>query len=177
MKRKFLISLIVLASVTVFSQNSVSKFAYGISTDFLSVPLNKDLQIRSTNVYVTYCPIKNLNLKIGYDALLLQDVNQKKYEDQSALLLGAGYTVLRDKTGNFSTEVFLSGSNGFKKFSSFSNFHTDLGVKFMLLDAFYIGTGVRFNSYDTNVVFANQTNSANLFMQLGLQLNIGKNKL
>jgi len=176
--RKICFTMVLMSiSLFIFSQNAVSKFAYGISSDFLSLPLSKkSLQTRSTNVYVAYYPIENLNIKIGYDALLQQNNSLKSYEDQSALMIGTGYTVLRDKSGNFSTEILLSASNSFADFSSFKNYHADLGARFMFMDAFYLGAGFRFNHNETSGLALNPINSTNLFLQLGLQLKLGNNK-
>ncbi|MDD2284058.1 MAG: hypothetical protein PHQ11_01465 [Paludibacter sp.] len=165
-------TMIVLSS---FAQAKPPVFAYGIGSDFLSIPLSeKSLLSRSTNVYLSYCVNKNLNFKIGYDGLLLQETGQKSYDNQSGLMLGAGYMVLRDKAGFFSNEITFSVSNSFKEFISFKDYHADLGTRIWIIDAFYLGGGLRWNHNETTGIIVSPTNSLNVYLQLGLQFYIGK---
>ncbi len=173
-KTIFLVCLFLTAVVTV-AQEKTSHFGYGISSDFLSVPLSEQsLASQSTNVYCTYSMNEKLNFKLGFDGVLLKDLNAKRFENLSGLVIGAGYTILQDQTRNFTTELTVSASNDLMNFSSFKDYHADLGVRLMLFKSFYLGTGVRFSHNENTPLVAAPLNSYNLFMQMGMQFYFGK---
>lgn len=175
MKKGFFLLIFMGAVLLLPAQVKTPAFAYGISSDFLSVPFNdKSLLARSTNVYVSYCANKDLSFSLGYDGLLLQNAESKTYDDLSGIMLGGAYTIFRDKAGVFSNEVSLSLSNGLKDFISFKNYHVDLGTRFMLFDAFYLGAGVRWSHNEKTTLSMNPVNSLGLYMQLGIRFFLGK---
>lgn len=150
-------------------------FGYGISTDFLSVPLAENsLLSSSTNVFVACAASQHLIFRIGYDGWLLKDVTPKNYEQLSGLMLGAGYIFGNDENRNFSTELTASFSNEFKDFGAFENYHANLGARFYIFKSFYLGTGLRWCHNETPVLPTASTNNFNLYMQMGMQFNIGK---
>ena len=175
MKKSCLLFALVLLVGALFAQTKTPKFALGISSDFLVVPLtNQSLQTQPVDVYVSFVPTKNLNFKVGYDHALLLDSQSKIYDSLSGLMVGAGYTVWRDQSGILSSELNLSLSESFKDFAAFKNYHADLGVRFNVFDAFYLGTGMRWSHNESTFVTNTPTNSLNWYFQLGYQLYLGK---
>jgi hypothetical protein len=175
MKKTCLLFVFAMLVGTSFAQVKTPKFALGISSDFLAVPLtNQSFQTQPVDVYVSYIPIRNLNFKVGYDHALLLDAQSKTYDSFSGLMIGAGYTVWRDKSGIFSNELGLSLTESFKDFAAFKNYHADLGVRFNVFDAFYLGTGIRLSHNESTFVTNTPTNSLNWFFQLGYQFHLTK---
>lgn len=170
MRQKIILVCFFLTTVVTVAQEKSSSFGYGISSDFLNVPLSEQsLALNSTNVYCTYSMNENLNFRIGFDGVLLKDLNAKRFENFSGLVVGAGYTVLQDQTRNFTTELTASASNGLMDFLSFKDYHADLGVRFMMFKSFYLGTGVRLSHNETASIVTAPLNSYNWYMQMGIQ--------
>jgi len=175
MKKTIIFACLLLIAVLTAAQDKSSLFGYGISSDFLSVPLSEhSLATQSTNVFFTYILKEDLSFKIGFDGLLLKDSDAKKYENLSGLMLGAGYTILKDQPRNFTTELTLSASNAFDDFSTFRNYHADLGIRVMMLKSFFIGSGLRFAHSEAAGIIAAPQNSYNWYMQMGIQLYLHK---
>ena len=175
MKKTIIFACLLLIAVLTAAQDKSSLFGYGISSDFLSVPLSEhSLATQSTNVFFTYILKEDLSFKIGFDGLLLKDSDAKKYENLSGLMLGAGYTILKDQPRNFTTELTLSASNAFDDFSTFRNYHADLGIRVMMLKSFFIGSGLRFAHSEVAGIIAVPQNSYNWYMQMGIQLYLHK---
>lgn len=175
MKKTIIFGCLLLSAVVTVAQNKASSFGYGISSDFFSIPLSEhSLVTNSTNVYCTYIFNDDLNFKLGFDGVQLKDLNAKRYENLSGLMLGAGYTILQDQPRNFTTELTLAASNGFENFASFRNYHADLGVRVMMFKSFYIGTGIRLAHNEVSGMTAVPQNSCNWFMQMGIQLYLHK---
>ena len=175
MRKKIIVFFLLLTAVLTDAQEKSSLFGYGISTDFLSVPLSEhSLALHSTNVYCSYSLNEDLNFKLGFDGLMMKDLNAKRFENLSGLVIGGGYTILHDRPRNFTTELTLAASNGFAKFSAFSNYHADLGIRLMMFKSFYLGTGVRFGHNELTSLVAAPLNSYNWFMQMGIQLYLHK---
>lgn len=175
MKKSCLLFALMLLVGALFAQTKTPKFALGICSDFLAVPLtNQSLQTQPVDVYFSFVPIKNLNFKVGYDYALLLDSQSKTYDGFSGLMVGAGYTVWRDQSGIASSELTLSLSESFKDFAAFKNYHADLGVRFNVFDAFYLGTGMRWSHNESTFVTNTPTNSLNWYFQLGYQFYLGK---
>ncbi len=176
--KKTVFAWIFLMVCTLSFAQSTPKFAVGISTDFLSLPLTKSsLLTQPTDVYVAFLPTKNLGLMLGYDAMLSLDPNTPNYDQFGGIMLGAGYTVWRDKSGYFSNEITASATNALDDFASFKNYHANLGMRFKFMDAFFLGTGLRWTQNESNVFSVSPVNSLNLYFQLGVQFYIGKNPL
>ena len=175
MRKDIIVFFLLLFSVLSNAQEKASLFGYGISTDFFSVPLREQsLALQATNVYGCYSLNDDLNFKLGFDGLMIRDVNAKRFENLSGLVIGAGFTLLHDRPRNFTTELTLTASNGFAKFSAFSNYHADLGVRLMMFKSFYLGTGVRFAHNELSSIAAVPLNSYNWYMQMGIQLYLHK---
>ncbi|MEA4935950.1 MAG: hypothetical protein VB102_04815 [Paludibacter sp.] len=175
MKKTIIIGCLFFGTLLMDAQNKHLLFGYGVSSDFLSIPLSEQsLVANSTNVYCTCLLNENLNLKVGFDGLMIKDLNAKKYDQLSGLLLGAGYLILHDQPRNFTTELTLAASNGFDKFSSFRNYHADLGLRMMMFKSFYIGTGMRFQHDERASLITAPLSSYNWYMQMGMQFYIGK---
>jgi len=175
MRREIIVFFLLLAAVLTDAQDKSSLFGYGISTDFFSVPLSEhSLALQSTNVYCSYSLNEDLNFKLGFDGMMIKDLNAKRFENLSGLVIGAGYTILHDRPRNFTTELTLAASNGFAKFSAFGNYHADLGIRLMMFKSFYLGTGVRFGHNEVTGIIAAPLNSYNWFMQMGIQLHLHK---
>jgi hypothetical protein len=175
MRKEIVGFILLLSAVLSYAQEKSSLFGYGISTDFFSVPLSEQsLALHPTNVYCSYLLNDDLNFKVGFDGLMIKDVNTKRFENLSGLVIGAGFTLLHDRSRNFTTELTLEASNGFAKFSTFSNYHADLGVRLMMFKSFYLGTGARFAHNEVASIAAAPLNSYNWFMQMGIQLYLQK---
>ena len=175
MRTTIILVCLFLTAVVTVSQEKTSYFGYGISSDFLSIPLNEQsLGTNSTNVYCTYSVYDNLNFRIGFDGVLLKDLNAKRFQNLSGLFVGAGYIVLQDQTRDFTTELTASASNGLINFSSFKDYHADLGVRFMMFKSFYLGTGMRLSHNETASFLTAPLNSYNWYMQMGIQFYLGK---
>jgi hypothetical protein len=79
MKKSCLLFALMLLVGALFAQTKIPKFALGISSDFLVVPLtNQSLQTQPVDVYVSFVPTKNLNFKVGYDHALLLDSHRQE---------------------------------------------------------------------------------------------------
>ena len=175
MKNLCFLLTFLFVSFTAAVQGKTPLFGYGISNDFLSIPLAENsLLSGSTNVFVACAVNNHLNFRLGYDGWILKDVTAKKYEQLSGLMLGAGYVLGQDENRNFTTELTASLSNGFKNFTAFKDYHADLGVRFLMFKAFYLGTGLRWSHNETPVFPAASTNNYNLYMQMGMQFYLGK---
>ena len=175
MRKEIIVFILLLSAVLSNAQEKSSLFGYGISTDFFSVPLSEhSLALHSTNVYCSYLLNEDLNFKLGFDGLMMKDLNAKRFENLSGLVIGAGYTLLHDRPHNFTTELTLAASNGFVNFSSFRNYHADLGVRLMMFKSFYLGTGVRFSHNEVASIAPAPLNSYNWYMQMGIQLYLHK---
>lgn len=174
MKKTIIISCLLLSSLGMIAQEK-PLFGYGISSDFLSVPLRaQSLVTNSTNVYFTCLLNERLNFRLGFDGRMVKDVNTKKYDHLSGLLLGVGYTILHDQPRNFTTELALAASNGFDEFSTFMNYHTDLGLRIMMFKSFYLGTGLRFVHDEAASFLTVPQNSYNWYLQMGMQFYFGR---
>ena len=162
------------ATLFVSAQKNIMKFAYGISTDVVSIPLTeKSLQSNLTTAFVSFYPIENLNFKLGVGENLLRKESSQRYQVLPEFMLGAGYTVFN--SGVMSNEVLLSVSNAFQGFSAFDDYHADLSTRFNIFDAFFIGAGVRYQHQTAKDLLPSTVHGATVFMELGLKLYIGKN--
>jgi len=175
--KNLIIVVFITTTLSSYSQEKVSSFAYGIHTDFLSVPLSPaNITSYTSGVTGIYSVNKNFNIKVGLEDKLLQKTDLKQYEHFLGGSLGLGYFVSQNETNNTATEVNLSLGNSFNKFTSFKDFHTDLGLRFYWLKAFYIGTGVRYNRDEIANFITTPTNSFNWYWQMGLQFGLNKRK-
>ena len=114
----------------------------------------------------------NLNLKFGYESLMLKENQNKTYTDLSGLFLGLGYYLSSDINYQLNTELFVSYANAFKGFTSFENYHSDLGVRFHFKRMFFIGTAIRYSK--NNLLISSNTNNLNWYWQMGIQMPILK---
>lgn len=175
MRKDIVVFFLLLTAALTDAQENSSLFGYGINTDFLSVPLSEhSLALHSTSVYCSYSLNEDLNFRLGFDGLMMKDLNAKRFENLSGLVIGAGYTILHDRPRNFTTELTLTASNGFGNFSSFRNYHADLGVRLMMFKSFYMGTGLRLAHNEVAGIVAAPLNSYNCYMQMGIQLYLHK---
>lgn len=169
-----LYGLLFIATLTI-AQGKKAVFGYGLSTDFLSIPLSEQsLATQSTNAFITLTINDNLSFMTGYDGILLKNLDTKSFDTNTGFLLGAGYTVFRDQSGNFTTELSASVTNSFAKFFSFKDYHADFGLRFLMFKSFFLGSGVRLNHNETSAIISSPLNSFNFYMDLGIQLYMGK---
>lgn len=174
MRKINLLLVMLVATLFLSAQKNTMKFAYGISTDVVSIPLtDKSLQSNLTTVFVSVYPIENLHFKVGVGENLLRKESSQRYQVLPEMMLGAGYTVFNK--GVMTNEVLLSVSNAFQGFSAFSDYHADLSTRFKIFDAFFIGAGVRYQHQTAKDLLLSTVDGATVFMELGLQLYIGKN--
>lgn len=175
MKTKIAIFLFLVTLASVNAQEKTSKFAVGLHNNFFSVPLSPSNIVSSTRgVYGVYTLNNNFNLKLGFEDKMLQQTDLKQYEKTNGGMLGVGYFVYQNPTKNSAVELNLSATNSFLKFSSFSEYHTDLVARFYMFNLFYIGTGIRYSQDKTARFVTKQTDSFNWYWQMGLQFRIGK---
>lgn len=84
------------------------------------------------------------------------------------MLVGFGYYLNNNAKNNFNTELFASYTNAFNNFSSFDNYHSDLGIRFYYKKMFYVGTAVRYSN--NNLPISANTNNFNWYWQMGIKL-------
>lgn len=169
MKRRFIIVLLLGVSYFMNAQNQ-SSFNFGISSDIFSVPLSeKSLISDATNVYLGYSFTDKLNMRIGYENSMIKEHTVKSYTDLSGLSLGLGYYLQKNDQKEYSTELFVSFANAYDNFSSFSNYHTDLGLRLYIKNMFYIGSGIRYSKHDLSNLSSNNS-SINWYWQMGFQI-------
>ncbi len=177
MKKTFLLSLCLILLGSSFAQTA-SKFAVGINSNFLAVPLTEESFLtQPTDVYLAFSATENFSLILGFDNMLTLNSQTKAYDNISGLMLGAAFDFWKAKNGYFSNEVFATATNAFNDFGAFKNYSADLGVRFKFVDTFYLGTGFRWSHNESGVILPTATNSLNLFFQLGAQFTIGKSPL
>lgn len=175
MKKKIIFVAFFALILSLHAQENAKKIAVGLHTNFFSVPLSPSNLVSSVSgVYGVYSLNNNFNVKLGFEEKILQQSDLKQYEKTNGGMFGVGYFVYRHPTNNFSTELILTGTNGFKEFSKFNTYHADLGARFFMYQALYIGTGIRFSHDEVASFITSPTNSYNWYCQLGLQLSLGK---
>ncbi len=154
------------------AQNS-SLLNFGINTDFITIPLTENsILSNNTVVNIGYNLNDNLNCKIGYEGSVIKENKENKYTNLSGLVVGFGYYLNNNKKNEFNTELFASYTNAFNNFSSFDNYHSDLGIKFYYKKLFYIGTAVRYSN--NNLTLSTNRNNLNWYWQMGIQLPVFK---
>lgn len=174
MKKTIIISCLLLRLLEMIAQDK-PLFGYGVSSDVLSIPLSEQsLVTNSTNVYFTCLLNEHMNFKLGFDDMMVKDINAKKYDHLSGLLLGVGYTILHDQPRNFTTELAIAASNGFDEFSTFRNYHADLGLRMMMFKSFYLGTGLRYAHDKVSSLLTTPQSSCNWYLQMGMQFYLGR---
>lgn len=175
MKRKIVFITFIALIMLLHAQENSKKIALGLQANFFSVPLSPaSLSSISSGVYGVYSINNSFNFKLGLEEKMLQQSDLNKYERTNGGMFGVGYFVYRNPTNNFSTELILTGTNSFKNFSKFNTFHADLGARFFMYRAFYIGTGIRLSHDEVASFITSPTYSYNWFCQLGLQFSLGK---
>jgi len=175
MKTKIAIFLFLVTLVSVNAQEKASKFSVGLHANFFSVPLSPSNMVSSVSgVYGVYTLNNNFNLKLGFEDKMLQQTDLKQYEKTTGGMLGIGYFVYQNPTKNSAVELTLSATNSFLNFSSFNEYHTDLGARFYMFNVAYIGTGIRYSQDKTARFRTSQTDNLSWYWQIGLQFRIKK---
>jgi len=175
MKTKIVFLVFLVTLVSVNAQEKTSKFAVGLHTNFFSVPLSPSNLVSSVSgVYGVYSLNNSFNIKLGFEDKMLQQTDLKQYDKINGGMLGVGYFVYQNPAKNSSVELTLSATNSFIKFSSFNDYHADLGARFYMFKAFYIGTGIRYSHDETTRFITSPTDSFNWYWQMGLQFRLGK---
>lgn len=174
MRKISLLFVLCVVVATLSAQKSNIKFAYGIATDVVSIPLAaKSLQSHCTNAFVAIYPTENLHFKVGVGDNLLLNSRIEQYQHLPELQIGAGYTVFRQ--GVFSNDISLSVSNAFQQFSEFKDYHADLSARFKIVDVCFIGAGFRYQHNNASNLLFSPKDGVCFVMELGIQLYIGKN--
>jgi len=172
MKNRMLIVVFLLSFIQLNKAQNQSLLNLGINNDFITVPLTeKSLLSSNTSVNLIYNFSDKLNFKLGFEGSVIKEIQQKKYEDLSGLLVGLGYYL--NNKNDFNTELFLSITNAFNNFGSFNNYHSDLGMRFHYKQFYYIGTALRYSNNDLTIT--TNRNNFNWYWQMGIQIPIFKN--
>ncbi len=169
MKNKILFLLLFVCFIQFNKAQNQSLLNLGLNTDFITVPLTENsLLSNNTTVNICYNFSDNLNFMIGYEGSVVKENLNKKYTNLSGLLVGFGYYLNNNAKNNFNTELFASYTNAFNNFSSFDNYHSDLGIRFYYKKMFYVGTAVRYSN--NNLPISANTYNFNWYWQMGIKL-------
>ena len=172
MKTKTVILILFVCFIQLNKAQDISLLNLGINTDFITIPLTENSLIsNNTSINICYNFSDKLNFTIGYEALVIKENLNMKYSNSSGLLLGFGYNLNNNKS-DFNTELFASYTNAFKNFSSFDNYHSDLGIRFYYNKMIYIGTAIRYSNI--NLPISANRNNINWYWQMGIKLHILK---
>lgn len=173
MKNKIFFLLFFVCFVQANKAQDQFLMSLGINTDFITVPLTENsLLTNNTTVNVCYNLSEKLNIMIGYEGSVIKENLNKNYLNLSGLLVGFGYCFNNNIKHDFNTELFTSFSNAFNDFSSFDNYHSDLGIRFYYKKFFYIGTAFRYSNNSLSI--STNRSNFNWYWQMGFKVPLLK---
>ena len=149
----------------------------GITSDVFSVPLSeKSATVSSNGVSVGFFPFSRFGFNLGWENRLMLDSQLSGYERKNGLSAGVMYEFWRQSETHSSAEFELKLVKGMNNFVSEGNLAADAGVRWLLYDSFYLGTGIRYDKWDTNKANVGADVSLNWYWQLGIRIFTGKKK-
>jgi hypothetical protein len=179
MKKVFVLTSVILSLslAPIRAQESCSTFGLGLQSNLVSIPLSpQNHSSESSGVYLFFMPSTKIILRAGFDNRKDSELKLKQFESSFGAHVGLGYVVYENAPGNFSAELSASFTNSLKEFKQFSNYHSDLGIKFLSFKAFYIGTGVRYSHIEKTNFSISPLSITNWYWNIGLQLQLTKKK-
>lgn len=172
------IALWALFSVLILSsqaRNPVGVFL-SLSSDLFAVPLSEDgLIVKSGGVVAGYAFSPRFHLDFGWEGRMLFEPTQSIYEPKNSLGIGAGYMLWTDKKLS-SLELHLQLMKGLESFTNAEDYAAQAGVRWVLSNSFFVGTGVRYDSWNTEKIMINPGPVYNWYWQLGIRMFTGKKK-
>lgn len=175
MKKIILITILIsVLFISAEAQKSKTKFAIGLSSSILSVPIiNEDYTFMNTSVKASI-NFDRFNLKIGSENSNLFCLDTKQFDKSFNFLFGLGYYIIDKPENNYTVELFLNNTNSFSDFVTFKNYNTEIGINFMVFKTFYLGTGLRYSYNNVSYLSHEPINNLYWFWQMGFQLTLGK---
>jgi len=144
----------------------------GLSSDLFSVPLSETSCItRSTAVTAGYAINSELHVDLSLENRLQLDTQQFSFDSFNGLGLGVGY-----RLRNSPVEFTVLMVKGLSDISSSKNFAAQGGVNWLFSDHFYLGTGLRYDSWESNRLIQGEKGSYNWYCKLGIRIQFGKKK-
>lgn len=148
----------------------------GVGSDLFVVPITESsILARASAVTAGYALSQSVNINLSWENRLLLDPDLSIYESKNGIGFGVGYR-LRKQQQLLPLEFNLQLVKGLEKLSSAGNLSAQAGVRWLFTDNFYLGTGLRYESWESTRLSAGASGSYNWYCQIGLRVFTGKNK-
>lgn len=146
----------------------------GIGSDLYVVPITEtSVLARASAVTAGYALNKSVNLNVSWENRLLLDPALSVYDSKNGIGLGVGYRFWKQEQLS-SMELNFQLVKGLEKLTSAGNLSAQAGVRWMFTENFFLGTGLRFETWESTKLSSGASGSYNWYCQLGLRIFTGK---
>lgn len=148
----------------------------GVSSDLFSAPLTESgILTRASSVTAGYALTESLNVNLLWENRLVLDPALSFYESKNGIGLGVGYRIMKQEQLS-SLELNFQLVKAPETLFSADNLSAQAGVRWLFTDNFFLGTGLRYESWESTNLSAGASGSYNWYCQLGLRVFTGTQK-